>query len=91
MLGYLLTNINYTAIQTKKPKSQWNLISSQLTNPVYMNPKYVSRLFSVPPNFAVIQQYKKKTGSSNITFEKIYAKYKKQPDLIKTIETKNPN
>ena len=57
MLDYLLTSINYTAIQTEKPKGQWNLISSQLMSPVYMNTKYLSRLFSVSPNFAVMQQY----------------------------------
>ena len=28
MFDFLLTNINYTAIQRQKPKGQWNLISS---------------------------------------------------------------
>ena len=28
MFYHLLTNINYTAIQTQKAKGQWNLISS---------------------------------------------------------------
>ena len=27
MFGHLLTNINYTAVQTQKHKGQWNLIS----------------------------------------------------------------
>ena len=28
MFNYLLININYTAIQTQKPKRHWNLIIS---------------------------------------------------------------
>ena len=31
-----------------------------------MSPKYLGKLFYVSQNFAVIQQYKKKTGSSKI-------------------------
>ena len=67
-----------------------------------MSPKYLGGLFYVSPNFAVIQQYKKRLVHQkslkysfvflvHITSEKIYAKYKKQQTFINTIETKDPN
>ena len=105
MLDYLLTNINYTVAQAQKPKRQCDLISSQPASPIYMTcffeisptwtSKYLSRLFPVSPNFAVIQQYKTRLVHQtsfkypfvflvNTTYEKIYIwKLQKKPSKSK--------
>ena len=103
MLDYLLTNINYIVAQAYKPKRQCDLISSQPASPIYMTcffeisptwtSKYLSRLFPVSPDFAVIQQYKTRLVHQtsfkylfvflvNTTSEKIYENYKNPSELF---------
>ena len=99
MFDNLITNINYTVAQTQKPKRQCDLISSQPASPFTLRAcffeisptrtsKYLSILFPVSPNFAVIQQYKTRLVHQtsfkypfvflvNTTSEKIYENYKK--------------